>query len=155
MNNINYRTATIDDKAALLKLEQLVVDAERPFNPYLTLPHAKYYDLDFLLTDHNTTLIVGEVDSNIIATGYAQIRSSKSSLTYSRHAYLGFMYVSPNYRGMGVNKTIIDSLISWSKSREITDFHLDVYVNNQAAISAYEKVGFKPSLMAMTLHHDK
>lgn len=154
MEDIVFRTATINDKAALLRLEQLVVDAERPFNSHLKQPNAKYYDLDSLLSDSNATLIVGEVEGNIIATGYAQIRHSKPSLTYSSHAYLGFMYVAPNFRGVGVNRAIIDTLINWSKLHNITDFHLDVYSSNQAAIKAYEKVGFKSSLMAMTLHHD-
>lgn len=114
--------------------------------------NAHYYDIEQLITDEDSYLLVIEASNEIIATGYIQIRESKPSLTHDKHGYLGFMYVDPNHRGKGLNQTLIEQLISWSKNKGVTVFYLDVYAQNSAAIRAYEKVGFVPSLMEMRLN---
>lgn len=62
------------------------------------------------------------------------------------------MYVSHQYRGQGINAKIIEELMSWSKRKGVSDLYLDVYAQNDPAVKAYEKVGFKPSLMEMKLN---
>jgi GNAT superfamily N-acetyltransferase len=62
------------------------------------------------------------------------------------------MYVEPDYRGLGINKLIIDNLIDWSKQQGIFDLYLDVYDGNDTAIRAYEKVGFSKSLVEMKIN---
>lgn len=145
------RVADIDDLAQLLELEQSVVDAERPYNASLKKGTVFYYDIEKLILCPDSHLLVIEVEGEIVATGYAQIRGSKLSLEHTKHAYLGFMYVSPSYRGQGLNSKLIKALIGWSKSLGIFDFYLDVYAENDSAIKAYEKVGFKPELLEMKL----
>jgi len=149
---VNYRQGTLADLPKLLELEQAVVEAERPFNEVIKPQNAHYYDIEQLITDEDSYLLVIEASNEIIATGYIQIRESKPSLTHDKHGYLGFMYVDPNHRGKGLNQTLIEQLISWSKNKGVTVFYLDVYAQNSAAIRAYEKVGFVPSLMEMRLN---
>lgn len=145
------REANVDDISRLLYLEQCVIDAERPYNSSLKDKSAHYYDIEKLISCYNSHLLVVEVDSEIVGTGYAQIRDSKPSLKHEQHCYLGFMYVSPNYRGQGINSNLVRKLIDWSKGRGISDFYLDVYSENDSAIKAYEKVGFKGGLLEMKL----
>jgi len=152
MKNLLIREALPSDKETLLALEQQVIEAERPFNSTIKSKDASYYDLDNLLTNKASHLLVAELQGDIIATGYAQIRDSKTSLAHSKHAYLGFMYVAPAHRGLGINKVIMDGLMNWSKGQEVTDLYLDVYDGNEAAIKAYEKVGFVKSLVEMKIH---
>lgn len=59
------------------------------------------------------------------------------------------MYVVPEHRGKGVNKGIIDALESWSASRGVAQMVLEVYLENTAAIRAYEKAGYATSLIEM------
>lgn len=61
------------------------------------------------------------------------------------------MYVEPDQRGKGINKLIIDHLVLWSKKRGLNHFKLQVYSDNVVAIKAYEKVGFKKSMVKMYL----
>ncbi|WP_153916226.1 GNAT family N-acetyltransferase [Shewanella sp. TC10] len=150
--NLKFRKAVIQDLDVLKKLEQQVVEAERPFNSSIKPENAYYYDLERLLTDEQSYLLVGEIEDQIIATGYVQIRVSKRSLTHDTHGYLGFMYVAPEHRGKGVNKLLIDKLIEWSKQRLVNDFYLDVYDDNKAAMRAYEKLGFSKTLVEMKLN---
>lgn len=155
MNNKNkliFRLATLDDKNALLKYEQAVVEAERPFNAVIKQNQAHYYDIEDLILNDNSCMLVVESNGMIIATGYCQIRESKKSLNHTHHGYLGFMYVSPEYRGQGINQKVIENLISWAKNKDIHDFYLDVYSENTAAIKAYQKLNFTPSLLEMKLN---
>ncbi len=146
---MNIRPATLDDLAQLRTLEQGVVEAERPFNTAIKDGSPTYYDLNDLITSEDSLLLVIEVTEEIIATGYIQIRQSKQSLRHDRHGYLGFMFVAPEQRGKGLNHKIIDALINWGEEKGVSDFYLDVYFENQAAIRAYEKVGFSSSMIEM------
>lgn len=150
-DNPTLREATPADRETLLALEQQVVSAERPFNGAIRDSGARYYDLDQLITDPDTLLLVGEVDGQIIATGYAQLRVSEPAFKHARHAYLGFMYVAERFRGRGINGTVIEALVDWSRRRGVVDVYLDVYVDNTPAIRAYEKLGFKGLVLEMKL----
>lgn len=153
-NDLTIREATTADMDQLLALEQEVVAAERPFNPSIRDSGAHYYDLERLIADPGTHLLVGEVDGRVVATGYAELRASEPAFTHTRHAYLGFMCVAPGFRGRGINERIMRALIDWGRGRGIRNFYLDVYVANEAAIRAYEKCGFKGSTLAMKLDLD-
>jgi len=148
---VKFRQATKEDKEILLSLEQQVVEAERPYNPEIKEIGAHYYDLDDLITSSNAHLLVGEVDGQIVATGYAQIRNSKASLVHEKHSYLGFMLVLEEYRGLGINKLVVDLLLKWSKEQGADYVYLDVYDENDSAVKAYQKVGFEKALVEMKL----
>ena len=154
MKNVIIRKALSKDQTALLSLEQEVIEAERPYNQTIKSKNTLYYDMNNLLIDDACHLIVAELNGQLIGTGYAQIRDSKQSLKHTKHAYLGFMYVAPTYRGSGINKRIMESLIDWSKQQGVSDLYLEVYDGNDAAISAYEKVGFVKSLVEMKINLD-
>jgi ribosomal protein S18 acetylase RimI-like enzyme len=96
-------------------------------------------------------LVVAEFDNKIIGSGYARLENSKHYLQHSKHAYLGFMYVDPNYRGKGVNQKIIEALKNWTVLQNVTEMRLDVYFNNDIAIKAYEKAGFTKHMIEMRM----
>jgi ribosomal protein S18 acetylase RimI-like enzyme len=96
-------------------------------------------------------VVVAEAAGEIIGSGYARIQDSKVYVKYPKHAYLGFMYVKPTYRGKGVNKVIIDALKQWSNKQGITELRLEVYDDNTPAVKAYEKTGFTKLLVQMRL----
>lgn len=146
------REATEQDLEILLTFEQGIVSAERPFNSTLIEGEIHYYDLGHFIKSPDAVLIVAEENNEIVASGYGLIKDTeKDYYNFKTYAYLGFMYVKPEYRGKGINKLITDELISWSKSRNISEIRLDVYAQNEAAIKAYEKAGFEPLLLTMRL----
>jgi ribosomal protein S18 acetylase RimI-like enzyme len=149
---MNLRIARPDDLPILLEFEQGVIEEERPCNDSIKTTDTKYYDLNALLADPNTSLQLVEHDGRVVGCGYAQLRLSEAAFVHDKHAYMGFMYVEPGARGQGVNKMIIESLISWSRDQGVDDFYLEVYVENRAAIRAYEKVGFTPNMVEMKLN---
>lgn len=146
------REATEQDLKILLEFEQGIVTAERPFNSTLIEGEIHYYDLKHLIQSQDATVIVAEENNEIIASGYALIKKAeKDYYQFKEYAYLGFMYVKPEYRGKGINKVITDELIFWSKSRGMNEVRLDVYAQNESAVKAYEKAGFEPHLLTMRL----
>ncbi|RFZ95090.1 GNAT family N-acetyltransferase [Mucilaginibacter conchicola] len=145
------RKATLDDKPILLRFEQGVVEAERPFTPEMKAGEQQYYDLDWLLTSPDAYLVVAELNGELIASGYARIDASKPYLKHAEEAYLGFMYVVPQHRGKGLNRLVIDALKQFALSRNITELRLEVYSENASAIKAYEKFGFTSYLLQMRM----
>lgn len=142
MNGIKIRKGTIDDQGQLLIFEQELIKFERAFDPTLKPDPVNYYDLNAMLTAPHIEVAIAEINDKIVGSGYARIDKSKSFLQHSNHAYLGFMYVLPGYRGKGINKLIMDHLENWAKAQNINEFRLEVYYGNISAIKAYEKIGF-------------
>lgn len=148
MQKIIIRTATLNDMETLLRFEQGVIVAERPFD--ITLDeHIHYYDIKQFITAPHIQLLVAEQGERLVASGYARIENAKPYLKHEKHAYLGFMYVVPECRGQGINRLIIEGLKTWSKTQHVTELRLDVYEANQGAIKAYEKVGFSKLMVSM------
>jgi ribosomal protein S18 acetylase RimI-like enzyme len=149
MIEIKIRKASLVDIEQLLAFEQDLIKTERPFDPTLKPDPINYYDLKTMLTSPNIEMVVAEADNKIIASGYARIDRSRPFLKHNTHAYLGFMYVLPEYRGQGINKRIIDALKNWATIQNITEFSLEVYYDNVSAIKAYEKIGFSKYILEM------
>ena len=59
------------------------------------------------------------------------------------------MYVVPEHRGKGVNRKIVEVLETWSAARGVTELRLEVYVENAAAILAYDKSGYVGHVLEM------
>ena len=146
------RKATSADMEILRHFEQGVIAAERPFDPTLKTGHIHYYDLEEMITSSHIEIIVAESGNKIIGSGYARIERSKPYLAHETHAYLGFMYVDPHFRGKGVNQKIIQALKEWCVSQNVTELRLDVYTKNTAAIKAYEKAGFTSHMIEMRMN---
>lgn len=146
------RKATPEDLDTLRKFEQGVIETERPFDVTMKEGDISYYDLPGLLSSPAAALMVAEHERRLLGSGYALIKPAEKKYNlFTEYAYIGFMYVVPDERGKGVNKLILEALISWARSRGITEIRLEVYAENASAIKAYEKAGFAPLLTSMRL----
>ena len=108
MENIKYRTAKIEDLPTLLQFEQGIIEAERPMDPTLAQGSISYYNLEEMLSSNSCKIIVAICENGIVASGYAKIKEAKEYLNHTKYAYLGFMFTKLRYRGMGINKKIIE-----------------------------------------------
>ena len=151
MNQVTIRNATPTDIDTLLRFEQAVIEAERPFDPTLKASGAFYYELDKMISSPDTELVVALVDDRIIGSGYGRVEKAKQYNNHKEFAYLGFMYLDPAYRGKGINQMIIRYLRQWALSRKLTEIRLEVYHDNERAVKAYEKEGFKKLMTLMRL----
>ncbi len=151
MQNLVIRKATPADLDTLLRFEQGVIHAERPYDQTLSNGTINYYDLADMITDPDVEVVVAELDKEIIASGYARIQKSKPYLRHSTYAYLGFMFVVEEHRGKGIINLILEALKKWTVSKGVTEMRLEVYNDNIAAVKAYEKAGFKKHMIEMRM----
>ena len=143
------KKATLNDLPTLLEFEQGLIEAERPMDLTIKKGNINYYDISLLIKNDNSDVFVVELNSEIVASGYAKIINDRPYLKHNKQGYLGFMFVPEEHRGNGYNQLIIDALIKWCREREVYELKLDVYGINASAIRAYEKAGFKKHLINM------
>jgi len=146
---IEIRKATETEISILLSFEKGIIEAERPFDSTLKEGEIHYYDLVELIKAKKAEVLVAVVDNEIVGSGYAKILTAKPYQNHSEYAYLGFMYVKPTFRGQGINQKILQGLMDWAKSQNLTEVRLEVYDENIKAKNAYLKAGFKPNLLEM------
>lgn len=149
MEYVVIRKAELSDLEVLLRFEQGVIAAERPFDSTLQEGEIHYYDIPAMIAAPHIELLVAVVNGQLIGAGYARIEEGRHYLKHRQHAYLGFMYVDPAYRGKGVNGLIVEALKKWASEQQINELRLDVYNDNEQAIKAYEKAGFQKHLIEM------
>lgn len=153
--SILIRSARLSDLPTLLAFEQGIIQAERPYDQTLKPDPISYYDIGELISSDDAEVVVAERDGQLIASGYAKRKASRDYVEPSQHAYIGFLFVSPEHRGEGVNKLILDHLFAWAAKNDLPEVHLTVYPDNAAAIRAYEKAGFEPYILEMRLNLDQ
>ena len=151
MDQITVRKATLKDMDTLLRFEQGVINAERPFDNTLKSGHIQYYNLEEMITASHIELVVAELNNEIIGSGYARIEKAKRFVQHEHHAFLGFMFTVPEHRGKGVNMKIMEALKDWAIKQNLHEFRLEVYADNLPAIKAYQKVGFNNDIVTMRM----
>lgn len=151
MKHYLIREATAADYDTLLRFEQGVISAERPFDPTLKDDPIRYYDINEMITAPHIHLVVADNGNELMGCGYARIENAKPYLRHRKHAYVGFMYTEQKYRGQGVNARIVDALKEWSLLKDILEMRLEVYCDNAPALKAYKKAGFTSHMIEMRM----
>ena len=148
---VEIRKAIETEIEILLSFEKGIIEAERPFDSSLKEGEIHYYDLIGLIRAKRAEVLVAVVNNEIVGSGYAKTLPAEPFQKYTEYAYLGFMYVKPAFRGQGINQKILNGLIDWAKSQNLTEIRLEVYDKNTRAKNSYLKAGFKPNLLEMRL----
>ena len=151
MDNFLIREAGYSDLETLLQFEQSLIEEERPFDECIREAPLHYYDLQEMIEDPDVAVVVAEINGKIVSSGYARPKKARIYLDHEIYAYLGFMYTLPEFRGRGLNQLIVNKLANWAESRGLHELRLTVYEENNPAIKAYEKSGFKKHIMEMRL----
>jgi ribosomal protein S18 acetylase RimI-like enzyme len=151
MEHLRIRKALPGDLVLLRQFEQDLIAAERPFTNLFKPDPIYYYHLEEMLSDPDIDLLLAEIDGEPVASGYARIEQAKHYYRPERQAYLGMMYVVPAYRGKGINSLMMDELKRLLRQRGVTELCLEVFSENQSAIKAYEKAGFKNYIFQMRM----
>lgn len=143
------RAATQVDLPVLLDFEQDIIAYERPYNPTLKPDPISYYDLGELIDREDAEVVVAVAGEDIVGSGSVREKRVAAYFDPPLVAWLGFMYVHPDFRGRGVNGLIMDYLVDWARRRDLFELRLSVYAENDSALRAYEKRGFSPLLLEM------
>tara|TARA_B100000780_G_scaffold79906_1_gene54313 strand:- start:5375 stop:5827 length:453 start_codon:yes stop_codon:yes gene_type:complete len=148
---MKIRRVKKEEISFLLKFEQELVEFERPFDSTLKEEKISYYDILSKINSKDSCVLVAEVNDKLVGSGFIDIVKAKPYLKHNYYGSLGFFYVKKEYRGRGVNKSILNGLIKWAKKSNIFEIRLQVYDKNSDAKSVYLKYGFEPTLLEMRL----
>lgn len=151
MTDLTIRPATSEDLPMLRIFEQGLIEAERPFDPTIKEAPVRYYDLEKLLVDKDSEILVASMGSEIVACGMVLIAQARAYLNHENYANIRFLYTKPSYRGQGINALIIAQLAAWARQQNLSEIRLTVYQDNLSAIKAYQKVGFEKHIIEMRL----
>jgi GNAT superfamily N-acetyltransferase len=66
-----------------------------------------------------------------------------------RHGFLAELYVTPQARGKGLGRALIEGCEAWSRGRGHKLLTVGVLAKNPSAIRAYEGAGYAPYWIAM------
>lgn len=85
-------------------------------------------------------LLVAKVDGKIVGMTDFKVGSKRR---IAHHGMIGLSFV-PEYTGKGIGPLMMGELIQWAKQNpRVETLRLQVHAANTAAISLYEKLGFK------------
>lgn len=137
---MRIRQVHIDDGPRLwaLRLEML---ADAPLAYLDTLDRAVarglreyHHRVEAWVTEPDRRLFVAERDTALVG--------HLGAVDERGHTGLVMAYVSPEARGRGVLKGLVDAAAEWSKGTGRSELLLEVMERNHRAVRAYQKLGF-------------
>ena len=149
---IQYKIATSEDIAELMaiRLEMLREVNDLPPDYVFSEDFCSYSRDYFLNGQHTTMLAVDEEDGNTIGCAsmcYIELMPTFSHPTGKR-AHLMNVYTSPDYRGQGIARRMVEMLMEEARRRGVTEISLDATTSGRPL---YRKLGFQDSEECMVL----
>jgi GNAT superfamily N-acetyltransferase len=137
MNSVEIRAAAPGDEAGILNC------LSRAFEPYRAEYSALAYE-DTVLNPSSIATRLREMHV-LVAVADGEIVGTVSGVCDGVVAHLRGMAVLPEWRGKGVASQLLSSIESWARSRKCSRITLDTTVPLRAAISFYERNGYRRS----------
>lgn len=66
-----------------------------------------------------------------------------------RYAHIFLLYVSPEHRGRGIAKALMERAQNWAKARGDRQIGLMVFPSNQPALNLYSRLGYQTQSLLM------
>ncbi len=140
--SIVIRPANLDDSLQYRELRlSALLDSPTAFSAdYQTnLNHPMNFWERRLTFDRYGTIFFAEHENKLI--GMTGIRIGESPKT-KHGAYVWGVYVCPEWRGLHIAETLIETCADWARQREVVILKLGVMANNESAIRCYKRCGF-------------
>ena len=134
------RTITEKDLPIVDNLLTLLIQDERKYNKNINPDFKVDNWYKRFINDDNRIILVYEENSKIVAYIYGYIDSSPVNLR--PEAFLDALYVEEGYRQNGIATKLIDTFITWVKSKDAISIEVGVLLENNKAINLYLKNNF-------------
>lgn len=149
----HLRPATADDQDPLLALMSQLADFPVPH--WRSPEEIARADQPMLLSalhepSPETAVIVAE-ESGESLSGYVFVSTRYDFFTGQPHAHVEVLAVSPEARGHGIGRALMDAAEHWARSRGHARITLNVFSSNTRARAMYEHLKYEPE----TVHYLK
>ncbi|PSB66933.1 GNAT family N-acetyltransferase [filamentous cyanobacterium CCP1] len=133
------------DRALLVQFMQRTYQELYPNYDYTHLAHT----VDrFLSSDTPLWWVYVEVDPRS-PVGCLWLGNAADQVQGDRHAYIFLLYVNPTHRRRGIGSALLRQAETWAVKRGDRQIGLQVFCNNQPAISLYQKLGYQTQSLWM------
>ncbi len=106
---------------------------------------------DLVLSDDKFTLLVAEVDANVVGFVQAHIEEMRRvpNLIPRQTLFVDILMVTATWRGNGVGTSLMERTYEWGREQQADDVELNVYEFNGEALAFYERLGYVTSSRRM------
>lgn len=125
-------------------------DPER-FSTFANLDGAARFYLSRFDTP-DSAVLVAEIDNEIVGFAYLERDALNYAELLENGTWLHDIYVDEHARAEGVGKGLIKAAAEAAKEMGAEKLLLSVAARNNAAQKVFEKAGFRPTMMEMTLN---
>jgi len=136
--DVNIRTATIDDLAAIFHLGERVFTSQEFSNLYRTWDE---YEVTHLFNSESEYVLVAEFDGQVI--GFAMgtvIEKARSAWNYGHLLWLG---VDPDFARRQIGSLLFDRFREIMESTGVRMLMIDTQADNEAAVRFFQRKGFE------------
>jgi ribosomal protein S18 acetylase RimI-like enzyme len=93
-------------------------------------------------------VLIAEIDSTAVGFSTISIETIRGLLP-KRFGWIGYLFVSRQYRGQRISSRMLKELLSWLGKRRIGHVNLSVLADNRHARAIYKRWGFHDSVVFM------
>ena len=136
--DIEIRTATIDDLAAIFHLGEKVFTSQEFSNLYRTWDE---YEVTHLFNSESEYVLVAEIEGQVV--GFAMgtvIEKARSAWNYGHLLWLG---VAPDYARQGIAGQLFDRFREIMEEAGIRMLMVDTQADNTPAVKFFQRKGFE------------
>lgn len=151
MKDATIRKAKIKDLDEVSRLAVKLLKYHERFDKYHTpskdAKKAFYKYFKAAVYSAKKELLVAEKNDNIIGFALGEIKKAPPVLKVKEYGLIDTIYILPYYRKKKLAKKFLEWLFLWFKSKKMKYVNLYVHPKNQIGLKAWEKYGFKDSLI--------
>lgn len=142
MMNVKVRRANFSD---LKKLIDFTIEEARESEGSDKISGALEKGIEAALEDSSKAVYWVITDEKDIPFGNVSALKEWSDWNAGWYWWIQSMYISPEFRGKGYIRLLIDAVKTEMNKENGLELRLYVHKNNKKAIRAYEKIGFEKS----------
>jgi ribosomal protein S18 acetylase RimI-like enzyme len=156
---VKIRKAKKEDISAVVRLNMKLTDYIKKLDIYgaesskVEKCFRKY--IRDIIKKRNVIILVAEVNGKIVGTMRGAIQRASPVVSYNKVGRVSGVFVEEDYRRLGLGKKMFEELKKWFTKKKIRILDVMVNSDSKAAISAYEKFGFREYSKNMRLNLGK
>lgn len=140
MTDIHIATASVEDILQLVKLLDQLFTIEKDFRPDR---ERQVRGLLLLISQPEQGIIKVARNAEGKIIGMVSTQLVISTAQGSPSAWVEDMVISPEYRGAGTGKSLLQSALDWAREKGATRAQLLVDMENEPAIGYYRHLGWE------------
>ncbi len=137
-SDIDIRTATIDDLAAIFHLGEKVFTSQEYSNLYRTWDE---YEVTHLFNSESEYVLVAEVDGQVI--GFAMGTVIEKARTAWNYGHLLWLGVDPDFSRRRIASQLFDRFREIMEAAGIRMLMVDTQADNKPALKFFQRRGFE------------